>query len=188
MAGSEKGSFFLPDVGEEVLVAFEHGDINRPLVIGALWNKEDKAPQTNLDGQNNIKKITTRSGHKIIFDDSTGSEKLEIHTKGRHQVILDDTLGSAKISIKDSTGKNSIDIDSLTGSISISALTSISLKAVKIDIQASGMIELTAPVIKNQGSGTITSQAPVIVMEAGGAMTCAAGGPLALHGTPLVMG
>jgi len=188
MAGGGKGSFFLPDVGEEVLVAFEQGDINRPVVIGALWNVEDKAPHTNSDGKNDIKKIKSRSGHEIILDDSTGKENLEIHTNRGHKILLDDNLRSPKITIQDSTGKNSIEINSLTGSISISALTNISLNAPKIDIQASAMINLTAPVIKSQGSGTITSQAPAIVMQAAGALTCAAGGPLALKGTPIVMG
>lgn len=187
MAGDKRGSFFLPDVGDEVLVAFEHGDINRPLVIGALWNKEDKAPQTNSDGLNNIKKIKSRSGHEIIFDDSTGQENLEIHTNGGHQIFFDDSIGSAKITMKDSTGSNSIEIDSLSGSISISALANISLRALTIDIQASAGINLQAPVINNQAAGTISLLSPgAIAIQAGGAIAVAAGGPLVLTGNPRI--
>jgi uncharacterized protein involved in type VI secretion and phage assembly len=69
MAGSERGTFFLPEVGDEVLVAFEHGDINQPYVIGFLWNAVATPPETNSDGQNNIRKIRSRSGHEIIFND-----------------------------------------------------------------------------------------------------------------------
>jgi uncharacterized protein involved in type VI secretion and phage assembly len=187
MAGSERGSFFLPDVGDEVLVAFEHGDINRPFVIGGLWSREDKAPTTNSDGLNNIKKIKSRSGHEIIFDDTDAKENLEIRTKGGHQILLDDGSGSEKIMIKDKTGSNLITIDSLIGSISISSLTDISLKATKIDIEALAMINLKAPVIMNQATATITSQAPTIANQAQGAMSCMATGTLVLKGTPLVM-
>ncbi|RLI48197.1 MAG: phage tail protein, partial [Candidatus Thorarchaeota archaeon] len=82
MAGPERGSFFLPEVGDEVLVAFEYGDINAPYVIGVLWNRKQKPPETNSDGKNNIRKIRSRSGHEIIFndDDTSKKEKLEIKT------------------------------------------------------------------------------------------------------------
>jgi uncharacterized protein involved in type VI secretion and phage assembly len=195
MAGSNRGCFFLPDLGDQVLVAFEHGDINSPFVIGALWNKEDKAPHINPEGSNNIKKIRSRSGHEIIFDDDTGKENLEIHTSHGHRILLDDSLGSAKIIIKDSTGSNSIEIDSLTGSISISALGNITLKAPIINMQASALISFTAPVIQNQASGTLLLQSQAIAavasgamaLQAGGGMACVAGGPLILGGSPLLM-
>ncbi|MCW5783301.1 MAG: phage baseplate assembly protein V [Nitrospirales bacterium] len=82
MAGKERGGVFLPEVDDEVLVAFEQGDINHPFVIGALWSQEDPPPETNADGKNNIRKFTSRSGHEIIFnDDAEGQqEKIEIHS------------------------------------------------------------------------------------------------------------
>ena len=47
MAGNKRGSFFLPEVEDEVLVAFEHGDLRYPYILGALWNGKDKPPDTN---------------------------------------------------------------------------------------------------------------------------------------------
>ncbi len=110
MSGGNRGSFFLPEVGDEVLVAFEHGDINHPYIIGALWNGVDKPPENNSDGKNNIRKIRSRSGHEIIFndDDTTKKEKIEIHTNAGHQIILDDSAAQEKIEIKDKTGNNQI--------------------------------------------------------------------------------
>lgn len=146
MAGAERGGFFLPEVGDEVLVAFEHGDINYPYVIGTLWNSEDPPPESNRDGNNNIRKITSRSGHEIIFNDDEqgGAEKLEIHTNAGHQIILDDSAGREKIEIIDKTENNSIKIDSVQNSITIESSLNLNIKAQMITIEADGSLELKA--------------------------------------------
>src|SRR5664280_3415392 len=65
MAGNKRGFYFLPEVDDEVLVAFEHGDVRFPYVLGALWNGKDAPPATNGDGKNNVRVIQSRSGHVI---------------------------------------------------------------------------------------------------------------------------
>jgi len=155
MAGGDRGSFFLPEVEDEVLCAFEHGDINRPYVIGALWNGVEKPPESNSDGNNNIRKIRSRSGHEIIFDDngSAGQEKVEIHTKAGHKIVLDDSLGQEKIEISDKTGSNSIVIDSVQNSITISSSLQLKIKASIIEIEADSMLTIKAGAILTlQGS------------------------------------
>src|SRR5262245_20921050 len=67
-AGKNRGWFFIPEVDDEVLVMFEHGDINRPLVVGSLWNGKDKPADKNPGG-NPRRMIKSRQGSKIIFDD-----------------------------------------------------------------------------------------------------------------------
>jgi len=62
MAGAGRGSYFLPEVNDEVLIAFEHGDVRFPYVLGGLWNGQDAPPANNSDGQNNIRVIHSRSG------------------------------------------------------------------------------------------------------------------------------
>jgi uncharacterized protein involved in type VI secretion and phage assembly len=81
MGGNGRGTYFLPEVDDEVLVAFEHGDVRSPYVIGALWNGKDAPPTTNSDGQNNIRVIHSRSGHLIRLDDTNGNEKIEVIDK-----------------------------------------------------------------------------------------------------------
>lgn len=144
MAGAERGSFFLPEVGDEVLVAFEHGDINHPYVIGALWNGVDKPPETNRDGQNNIRKIKSRSGHEFIFnDDNTAmQEKIEIHTNSGHKIVLDDSAGQEKIEIVDKTGSNKINIDSVQNSITIESALQLKFKATIVEIEATTSLTL----------------------------------------------
>src|SRR5262245_16193614 len=78
MAGKDRGAYFLPEVDDEVLVAFEHGQVDHPFVIGCLWNGKDDAPESNADGENNHRTIKSRSGHVLRFNDKSGSETIEI--------------------------------------------------------------------------------------------------------------
>jgi uncharacterized protein involved in type VI secretion and phage assembly len=149
MAGADRGTVFLPEVGDEVLVAFEHGDINSPYVIGALWNPKAKPPEGNADGKNNIRKITSRSGHEIIFDDNSiqKKEKLEIHTKAGHKVVLDDSAGQEKIEIIDKTGSNKMVIDSVQNSINIESAAQLKIKGNMVEIEATGSLTVKSSAI-----------------------------------------
>jgi uncharacterized protein involved in type VI secretion and phage assembly len=142
MAGKERGTFFLPEVDDEVLVAFELGDVRFPYVLGALWNGVDVPPRDNADGKNNERVIHSRSGHELIFNDEDGKEQVEIKTKGGHQLLLDDTSGSEKIVIKDKTGSNSILIDSAQNAIAFEGQTKISLKAQQIEIEGTTSLKI----------------------------------------------
>ncbi|HEX2205809.1 MAG TPA: phage baseplate assembly protein V [Longimicrobium sp.] len=72
-AGNGRGTIFTPEIGDEVLVSFEHGDPERPYVVGSLWNGKDLAPQTA-----EVKRIVTRSGNTIQLTDTGGKETVEI--------------------------------------------------------------------------------------------------------------
>lgn len=144
MAGDGRGVVFYPEVNDEVLVAFEHGDINHPYVIGALWNGKDKPPETNSDGKNNIRKIKSRSGHEIILNDEQSKEQVVIKTKGGHTITLDDTAGKEKIEIKDKTGSNSVAIDSVQNNMDIKCSMQLKIKANIIEIAADSMMTLKA--------------------------------------------
>ena len=71
MAGDGAGFWALPDEGDQVLVAFAHGDFTQPYVLGALWSAKGKPPADNLDGTNSKRMLKTPSGHAITFDDSS---------------------------------------------------------------------------------------------------------------------
>jgi uncharacterized protein involved in type VI secretion and phage assembly len=138
MAGYDKdkskprGTYFLPEVGDEVLVAFEQGDPGRPYVVGALWNGKDKPPKTNDDGKNNIRLVQSRSGHQILLDDTDGSEKIEI---------------------TDKTGKNSIVWDAAANTITITTDKDIALEAPQ------GKISLNAQEVEIKSSANATVEA-----------------------------
>lgn len=159
MAGQERGSFFLPEVEDEVLVVFEHGDVRFPYVIGALWNGEDTPPRDNADGKNDLRVIHSRSGHELIFNDADGKEQVEIHTKAGHHILLDDTSGAEKITIKDKTGNNQIELDSAQNSIALVSQTKLSLKSQTIEIEADTSLTLKAQMIEINGGAQMTVKA-----------------------------
>lgn len=140
MAGGGRGMFFLPEKRDEVLVAFEQGDITRPYILGALWNGKDKPPESNSDGQNNLRSIKSRSGHVVRFDDTAGAEKIEIIDKsGENSVTIDTESNTIAIKsaqdvvIQAPRGKISLSAKSVevksTGDTNVEAQTTLDLKA-----------------------------------------------------------
>lgn len=91
MGGPDRGSAFIPEVDDEVLLAFDHGDVRHPYILGALWNGQDKPPaEKEGDTNNNLRLFKSRSGHLLVFDDSDGSEKIEIIDKtGNNKITID---------------------------------------------------------------------------------------------------
>jgi uncharacterized protein involved in type VI secretion and phage assembly len=140
MAGAGRGFYFLPEVDDEVLVAFEHGSPEHPYVLGALWNGKDKPPESNSDGKNNVRTIKSRSGHVIRLTDKDGDEKIEIVDKSAKNSIVistkDNTItitADADVAIQSSKGKlklsgNGVEINSKAG-VKIEAAQNMDLKA-----------------------------------------------------------
>lgn len=125
-AGPDRGSFLIPEVGDEVLCMFERGDVNSPFVVGSLWNGEDKVPGPgNPDGENHDKWFQSRSGHKFIFRDEPGAESITLVDK------------SGKLKFEIDVPKNLITIEATTGDIFFEA------PAGPIDIECKTM-EITA--------------------------------------------
>jgi uncharacterized protein involved in type VI secretion and phage assembly len=134
MAGGDHGTFFVPEVGDEVLVAFEHGDPRRPYVIGCVWSQAQKPPAT--DGKpvdNNWRFIHSRSGHIIKLDDTKGEEKIEIIDKdGGHKVVID-------------TANKKIQVTCESGDVEVKASSgNVTIKATTVSVHATGNMDLKA--------------------------------------------
>lgn len=146
MAGDNRGSWFIPDVGDEVLVAFEGGDPARPYVVGALWNGSD-APPEQMDGAgNNFKKVLrSRNGVKVTLDDADGREQMILETPGGQSVTLKD--GPGAIEIVDSNG-NSIKLE--PSGVTITAAAKVTINASQVEVSA-GMVTVNAGMSKFSG-------------------------------------
>jgi uncharacterized protein involved in type VI secretion and phage assembly len=146
MAGNNRGTWFIPDVDDEVLVSFAAGEPSRPIVIGALWNGQD-APPEQMDGagDNNVKTIRSRQGVRITLDDTSGDVRLRLETPGGHRVVLAD--GDRSVLVSDSNG-NSIKLE--TGGITVTAASKVTINGATAEVNA-GMVTVNAGLSKFSG-------------------------------------
>lgn len=142
-AGPDSGVMFLPQVNDEVLVAFEHGDIRRPYVIGGLWNGVDKPRLGDgLFDNGGVKRrgIVSRRGHRVVLFDADGDSGIAL-------LSSDDTL---KIALKETATEIHVKSD---GTILIEGTRDITVKgSANVSVEASGTLTL-----KGQGGVTINS-------------------------------
>ena len=146
MAGNNRGTFFVPDVDDEVLVIFLGGDPRQPCVTGALWNGTDSPPESmDGGGQNNIKLIRSRNGVIVTLDDSDGQEQFIVETPGGQKITLKDGPGS--VEIDDSNG-NSLKMESAGMTLTASAKVTVNASTVEI---SAGMVTVNAGMSKFSG-------------------------------------
>lgn len=138
MAGNDRGLVLIPEVGDEVVVAFERGDLRSPYVLGSLWSGNNKPPLANSDGKNDKRILKSRKGHMLLFDDGARGVVEVAHVDGK-KVLLDD----GGILVEDAQG-NRVEIESASGKMSIEAKGALSIKAVTITIEATGTLDLKA--------------------------------------------
>jgi uncharacterized protein involved in type VI secretion and phage assembly len=138
MANKEPGSILVPEVGDEVLVAFEGGDLRFPFVIGALWNGKDKPPDSNNDGKIDKPGLRSEEKHYLLLDEGDHGVVELAHKKGR-KITFDDQ----GFSVQDENG-NTVKVDSSSGAMTLEAKGTLSIKAASISIEATGTIEVKA--------------------------------------------
>ncbi|MCJ7622334.1 MAG: VgrG-related protein [Anaerolineaceae bacterium] len=137
-AGSERGVYFVPEIDDEVLVAFEHGDLSFPYIVGALWNQKDKPPAGTAD---------------VLASDKKKVNQRIMRSRTGHVIILDDTEGAEQIIIQDKTESNSITINSSDNSMTIKAGGDLIFEAGgKFVMNSTGDFTLDT-----KGKGTLTS-------------------------------
>ncbi|HEX4525393.1 MAG TPA: phage baseplate assembly protein V [Gaiellaceae bacterium] len=146
MGGANRGTWFVPDKNDEVVVAFEGGDPRRPFVLGGLWNGSDSPPESMDGAGNNYKKvICSRNGVKVTLDDTDGQEQLKLETPGGQKVTLKD--GPGAVTIEDSNG-NSVKLES--SGITVTASAKVTINASTAAISA-GMVTVDAGMSKFSG-------------------------------------
>ncbi len=157
-AGAGRGMFMMPEMGDEVVVAFEGGDSNSPIVLGGLFNNQSPAPsQGSSSTDNNIRTIVSRSGHELTMDDSPGGGGVTVKTSGGRSLTLDDS-GSITIG---GLGGMSIQLDDTSGSLTINAPLSITMNTTTVSIQASA-VTVSAGAIALTTSGSKATSTVVI--------------------------
>lgn len=139
-AGNERGSFFMPDVDDEVLVVFVNGDPRYPLVMGGLWSGSAAAPAELGSEGNRYKRIRSKNGITVTLDDRQGQETLTLETPGGQRLTLKDGPGSARL--EDANG-NTITLES--GGMTLSSPATVKVNASKVEVSA-GMVKVDAAI------------------------------------------
>ncbi len=189
--GSQWGIYTLPEVGDEVLVIFDQGNISRPYVIGSIFKAEDKFHKKAFNEDNNIKRIRTRGGHEVTFYEEEDKQYIDVKTPKGLNIRLDDQKNLLQVTDKDK--KNSVVIDAGNGKVSISGEKKLTLASdsSKISIEGdSNNISVKSGNIKIESAGSMKVKAQSLNLEAGmvsikasGALNLNCDGPANLKGS-----
>lgn len=144
-AGADRGAWWMPDIGDEVLVIFVQGDARHPVIVGGLWNGAAAPPDRFDAGANKRKTVRSRNGIVITMHDEDGREKLTLETPGGQKLTLED--GPARIDIADANG-NTVTFEA--ASLSITASAKVKVSAPQVEVSA-GMVKVDAGLSKFSG-------------------------------------
>lgn len=144
-AGDNRGSWFLPEIGDEVLVSFEAGHSARPVVLGALWNGVD-TPPVSADAQNTVKMLRTRGGSEVRFDDTSGEETVEIRTASGQSIRVGSGAGGM-VEITDGNGNT---VTMANAGLSLTSPSKVTLSASAITLDA-GLVTVNAGMVACSG-------------------------------------
>jgi uncharacterized protein involved in type VI secretion and phage assembly len=144
-AGHDRGNFFRPERGDEVIVAFEHGDPRRPYILGGVWSVPDPPPPDKKAVDNDLRQIVTRSGHVVRFDDGKGAERIEIVASGGDQKIVLDTAGKR---IEVTARQGDIAVDASGGDVTVKSSGNLTVSAGgNLEIKATGSLKLSGSTV-----------------------------------------
>lgn len=154
MAGDKFGWYTLPDVGDVVAVMFLAGDITQPVVLGGVWSKTDKPPETGGDGKNDFRGYRGRAGGKLVMDDSS-SGKVYLMDKTAKNVMMvgsfqkggsGDNAVAAPVcpTINGPAGQGGVAIASMEGELQITAKGKLKISAQNIEITAKNDLDIKA--------------------------------------------
>lgn len=190
-AGKGFGSYFLPEVGDEVVLAFNLGDRDHPIVIGSLWNQVDTIPEKTATEKNDVKRLKTKGGHELVFTEEGGKETLTLHTPGKLTLLMEDE--SKTVTLQDGDGKNLLTIDGKNGAVTITAAKKIVLDAgsgsLTLDGQSKkatlkmGSIDIQADQTLNIKGQSVKMEGAMMTVSASGNMEAKASGILTLKGS-----
>lgn len=187
MAGGGRGLFYLPEVDDEVLVGFEHGDIHRPFIIGALWNGKDKPPikasqAVGGDGKVNKRVLKSRSGHTITLDDTAGGEEITIVDKtGSNKIVFHSPDNSLQIKVQ---GDLTIEAQ---GKLTLKGMNGVEMKSeTDLSIKGETGVDISSETdLKLSGETNAELSSSVQATVKGALVSVEGTGPVSVTGTPI---
>lgn len=202
-SGSGWGHYFLPEVGDQVLLVFEQGNIEKPYVIGCIPKDSDQFLKKAVDEKNQYKKIITKNGNTIYFEDNKEGEgekdKIRIETaKTGHRIELDNE--KKVILISDKEGKNKLEMKTENGQMELVAEKKLTIKVgenIELILNGSnGMTQLKTGKFKVDANETVNVAANSnmklnggnVTVEANATLKLESSGAVTIGGTPIKIG
>jgi phage baseplate assembly protein V len=143
-AGNDAGSYFVPQIGDEVLVSFNHGDVREPYIVGSLWNTQDRPPAASPTDAVTTRRIRTPRGHQLTFDDL---QQQVILTTSANTTV---TLALDKAEISTPSAKVTLGV---AGDVTISGNTKITLEAPVIEINGKTAVTINGKAVQIKATG-----------------------------------
>lgn len=184
-AGNEYGYYALPEIGTEVVLAFQMGNRNCPIVLGCIWNRQNTLPTETANENNTVKKLLTKGGCEIQFSEEEGKEQILIHTPKGLNLLLEDE--NETIMLSDRDGKSGVSVDAKNGAVTLLADKTLELKVGgnvmlslkgsskaieitggKLTCNADQSLELKGQTLKLEGTSTQIKGSGTLKLEADG--------------------
>lgn len=158
MEGKKFGIYAMPDVDDAVVVMFIGGDTTQPVILGGIWSKPDFSPETNEDGKNNFRGYRSRSGHRLILDDTAKTKVVFADKSGKNMIgvgnFAKDGAGpnvcavykppmAGEVGVSISSMEGTMEITCKDGALKVEAGENVKINAeTTIDIKAGGDIKM----------------------------------------------
>jgi phage baseplate assembly protein V len=189
LTGGKRGQLFMPEVGDECLVAFENGDFDHPYVLGFLWNGKDVSPERQASNR----VIVTPGGHQLRFEDKQGDRRVILRSDGKHElqledtssgpfarlktaadrhVLLDDTPGFGKIEI--TSGQHTLTLDDAPAGTKIAISAGMGVVTLSMNVTPVPSLAISV------GGNSIDIGPAGVTVNAVGALSVAAAGPVSI--------
>lgn len=164
MEGNQFGWYALPDIDDVVVVMFIGGDTSQPVILGGVWSTPDFSPEPNEDGKNNFRGYRSRTGHRLIFDDSSQTKVVLADKTAKNMVgigkFAKDGAGpnvcavykppmSGQVGVSISSMEGTLEITCPDGALDVEAGKNVKINATTtIDIKAGGDIKMSGTTAK----------------------------------------
>ena len=170
MEGNKFGWYTLPDIDDVVVVMFLEGDIQHPVIVGGVWSKPDFSPEPNEDGKNNFRGYRSRSGSRLILDDSKKVKVVFVDKSGKNMIgvgeFASDGAGPNVCAVykPGMAGEKGVSISSMEGKMEVTAKANLKVEAGK-NVKINAVTSVDASVgsnadLKASSSAKLTSATP----------------------------
>ncbi len=205
-SGSKWGHYFLPEVGDQVILAFEGGIIERPYVIGCVPKLNDNFLKKSVDENNQFKKIMSTHGNTLLFTDSKENkdghkDNLSLVTAtGAHKLVMDNDKKFITLANRNEKNGMKITTEEGKGTITITTEQKLTIKVgdnITVTMNATnGTVEISASKInlkttdamKLEAVGNLDMSGASAALKGNGSTKLEAGGSMTISGTPIKIG